>query len=110
MGSSDGAETCELVGLFLLFLIRKLIPNFGLYRDDGAGVAALNGNQWNSLTKKLHALVKKHKLAITISTGMKTINFLDVVFDLETGSYRPYSKPNSAISYVDCNSNHLPIS
>ena len=80
MGSYDGAETCELVGLFLIFLIRKLIPNFGLYRDDGLAVAAHNGNQWNSLTKKLHALVKKHGLSITITTGTKVVNFLDVVF------------------------------
>ena len=62
--------------------------------------------QWNSLTKKLHALVKEHNLAITISTGMKTINFLDVVFDLETGSYKPYSKPNNKIMYVHKMSNH----
>ena len=63
MGSLDGAETCELVALFLLFLIRQL-------------------------------------------TGMKTINFLDVVFDLETGSYKPYCKPNNKIMYVHKMSNH----
>ena len=37
MGSFDGAETCELVGLFLLYKIIGFIPieKVGLYRDDG---------------------------------------------------------------------------
>ena len=36
MGSWDGAETCELVGSYMLSLIReKHGDNVGLYRDDG---------------------------------------------------------------------------
>ena len=39
MGSYDGAESCELVGSFLLHQItEKHGKNFGLYRDDGLGV------------------------------------------------------------------------
>jgi hypothetical protein len=39
MGSFDGAESCELVGSYLLHLITtKHGNNFGLYRDDGLGV------------------------------------------------------------------------
>ena len=36
MGSSDGAEMCELVGLYLLNKIKPLLGsnNVGLYRDD----------------------------------------------------------------------------
>ena len=39
MGSYDGAEVCELVGLYLLQMLRDLVPSidFGLYRDDGLG-------------------------------------------------------------------------
>ena len=38
MGSFDGAESCELVGSYLLHLITtKHGNNFGLYRDDGLG-------------------------------------------------------------------------
>ena len=39
MGSYDGAETRELVGLFLLNQLGDLDINVGLYRDDGLGVA-----------------------------------------------------------------------
>ena len=40
MGSYDGAEVCELVGLFLLEKIRKECAGLelGLYRDDGLGI------------------------------------------------------------------------
>ena len=38
MGSYDGAETCELVDLYLLSLCTKLIPDWGQYRDDRLAV------------------------------------------------------------------------
>ena len=39
MGSYDGAETCELIGLYMLSLIGSKFRNqVGLYRDDGLAV------------------------------------------------------------------------
>ena len=35
IGSFDGAETCELVGLFLLSQVTHLDVNVRLYKDDG---------------------------------------------------------------------------
>ena len=37
MGSFDGAEICELVGIYILTHLSKIVPkkNVGLYRDDG---------------------------------------------------------------------------
>ena len=37
MGSFDGAEVCELVGLYLLNILKSEFggKNIGLYRDDG---------------------------------------------------------------------------
>ena len=36
LGSHDGAEICELVGIYLLFLLANIINKnfFDLYRDD----------------------------------------------------------------------------
>ncbi|CAH3034629.1 unnamed protein product [Porites lobata] len=39
MGSYDGAETCELVGSFLLSQLKHLDVNIGLYRDDGLAIS-----------------------------------------------------------------------
>ena len=40
MGANDGAEICELVGLYILTEIHKNIDftSVGLYRDDGLAV------------------------------------------------------------------------
>ena len=37
MGSFDGAEICEIIGIYLLETVSPLLrkENFGLYRDDG---------------------------------------------------------------------------
>ena len=41
IGSWDGAEVCELVGLYLLSQLKELNLNtsIGLYRDDGLGIS-----------------------------------------------------------------------
>ena len=40
MGSYDGAETCDLIGIYILNKINHIIDNkdVGLYRDDGFAV------------------------------------------------------------------------
>ena len=40
MGSYDGAEVCELVGIFLQSELSEVMEklSYGLYRDDGLGV------------------------------------------------------------------------
>ena len=40
MGAHDGAEVCELIGIYMLYLIGKKYDskNIGLYRDDGLAV------------------------------------------------------------------------
>ena len=63
-------------------------------------------SQVNRIAKKLIAIFKQVGLKITIDQSTKTVNFLDVTFNLNDGSYRPYSKPNNVTNYVHKNSNH----
>ena len=48
MGGYDGAENCELAGIYLLFLLANIIDknNSGLYRDDGL-ILLRNANRQN---------------------------------------------------------------
>ena len=39
---------------------------------------------------------------------MKIVNYLDVTFNLNDKTYKPYTKPNNEIKYVHKNSNHPP--
>jgi hypothetical protein len=65
MGSFDGAESCELVGSFLLHLITLKHGNkFGLYRDDGLGIISATPRQIELITKDLCALFNNHGLKL----------------------------------------------
>ena len=63
----DGAETCDLVGLFLL-----------------------------------------SGFSIKVEANHKIVNYLDITLNLETGLFKPYSKPNNTVHYVHQKSNHPP--
>ena len=83
MGSFDGAESCELVGSFLLHLITLKHGNkFGLYRDDGLGIIKATPRQIELIKKDLCALFNNHGLKITIEANKKIVNFLDVTLNL----------------------------
>ena len=109
MGSYDGAETCELIGLYLLHELRELHgQSIGLYRDDG--LAMLNGTprEIENTKKRMCELFKKHGLKITIEANKKVVNYLDVTLDINQNTYRPYKKPNDTPLYVHNKSNHPP--
>ena len=54
MGSYDGAEVCELVGLYMLDLLSKKFgtESIGLYRDDGLAAFKTNSGPQNERNKK----------------------------------------------------------
>lgn len=109
MGSYDGAECCELVGLFLLSEISKeLQGNFGLYRDDGLSVIKATAQKIENIKKKLCNLFKRHGLRITVEANSKIVNYLDVTLNLPNGSYSPFMKSNNSLRYVNKQSNHPP--
>ena len=97
MGSYDGAEVCELIGIFMLSLIgNKYNPNnIGLYRDDGLAVFKNTSGPQSEKNKKIFQKMFKNKgLDIIISFNAEIVNHLDVTLNLNDGSYRPYKKPN----------------
>ena len=47
-------------------------------------------------------------LKITAESNLYVVNFLDVIFDLSTGKYKPYRKPNDDPLYINKHSNHPP--
>ena len=96
MGSFDGAEICELVGLFLLSELSGLGIDIGLYRDDGLAASSKSAREIENIKKKMCAIFKNYNLKITIEANKKRVEFLDVYFDLEKDEYGPFMKPNVA--------------
>ena len=87
MGSFDRAENCELVGLYFIDKLLRLIgrKNIGLYRDDGLG--AINNSSGPVLVKmrkNIIALFKNEDLSITMETNLFETDFIDVTFNLAT--------------------------
>ena len=112
MGCFDGAEKCELVGLYLLNKLEKRFGKnkMGLYRDDGLGILEnASGPMAERARKDLIEIFKKESLKITVSTNLTATDFLDVTFDLKENKFFPYRKPNNTILYVNKESNHPPV-
>ena len=45
-------------------------------------------------------------LQTTAEANLTQVDFLDVTFALDDGSYKPFTKPNNTPQYVHVNSNH----
>ena len=107
----DGAELCELVGSFILNKLTSLVnkSDIGLYRDDGLGI--FYNVSKPEIQRKKKATVKVFKgcgLSITIQCNLKTVDFLDVTFDLDNNAYKPFRKENNKPIYINKHSNHPP--
>ena len=110
MGAYDGAESCDLIGLFLLDQITNRIKEIdaGLYRDDGLAVAKSTPRTNEKLRQKIVSLMGEFGLKITSTANQKVVEFLDVKLDLENDCFGPFSKPNDKPIYVNSESNHPP--
>ena len=81
MGSWDGAEICDLVGLYLLSQLKNLDAKIGLHCDDGLLVCDLTARQAENLKKKLCKIFRDNGLSITVEANAKKVNFLDIHLD-----------------------------
>ena len=111
MGAFDGAEICELVGIFLQHQISNYynIGNIGLYRDDGLAVFKnTSGPESERIKKKLQSIFKDNGLDLVIECNKKIVDYLDVTLNLNNGTYKPYCKPDNKIQYINIESNHPP--
>ena len=96
MGSFDGAEVCKLIGLSILNELTKKFgkKNVGLYRDDGLTFLwSCSARLADKTRKELNRIFEQFGLKITAQANKKTVNFLDVTFDLSDGTYHPSRKP-----------------
>ena len=81
MGAYDGAEVCELIGSYMLYLIRKKYDSnkIGLYRDNGLALFKnISGPASEKIKKQLQSLFKQKGMQIIIECNLKVVNSLDV--------------------------------
>ena len=52
---------------------------------------------------------KNNGLGVITYCNMKIVNYLDIPFNLNDGTYRPYQKSDNIMQYMYVESNHPPI-
>ena len=111
MGAYDGAEVCELVGIFMLNKISEKYNknDVGLYRDDSLAVFKnISGPKSERIKKNFQSLFKKYRLEIIIECKKKVVDYLDVTFNVKDGTYKLHHKPDNKITYINVQLNHPP--
>ena len=80
MGAFDGAEICELVGLYILHRLENFIDreHVGLYRDDGLAVLKGSGPQIERNRKQIFGMFKNLGLQITSIGNIKIKYFFNL--------------------------------
>ena len=105
----DGAEVCELVGIFIIYQLSLKYNknNIGLYRNDGLAVFKnVSGPQAEKIKKHFQNIFRKNDLNIIVKCNLKIVDYLEVTLNLSDGLYKPFYKPNSKINYIHKESNH----
>ena len=108
MGSFGGAETCELVGLFLLSQLTHLDVNVEILRDDGLATCTKMPKPVEAIKKEMCKIFKHKNLQITIEANRKVLDFLDITLDLRTPIYQPFKKHDSGLTNIYKRRNHPP--
>ena len=111
MGVFDGAEVCELVETFLLDKISKQHDknSIGLYHDNRLSVfknkisTQLERIKWN-----LQKTFSDFGLEIVAESNLRSVNYLDMILNLNNSSFKPCHKPNDIIQYINKESNQPP--
>ena len=111
MGSFDGAEICELVGIHILSLLSNKLDkqSTALYRDDGLVLLRNTSKQkTDQIRKDMIQIFKNAGFKFEIKTNLHIFDFSDVMFDLLDGTYKLYKKLNDQLLYINTSSNHPP--
>ena len=89
MGGYDSSQIADLVGLYILHILNRIIysDQVGLY-DGMMYIPNSNGPNSSSIQKKIIRAFKLLGFKIEISSN----NFLDVTLDLSNNTYKPFIK------------------
>ena len=108
-GGYDSSQIADLVGLYILDILNKIITSeqIGLYHGDGLiYIPNSNGPNSSSIQKKIIIAFKLLGFKIEVSSNNDIVHFLDVTLDLSNNTYKPFIKMDQCPSYITVNSNH----
>ena len=106
-GGYDSSQIAELVGLYILNILTRIInpEQLGLYHNDGLIYIPKSSGLISSSIQKIIRAFKVLGFKIEVSSYNRIVNFLDVTLDLSNHSYKPFIKTDQHPSYINVNSN-----
>ena len=109
MGLFKGAETCNLIGCYLLsHLTKKYAKKQWYLSHDGLSVFNKTPQKIERIKKDLCKIFHNSNLKITVEASLTRANFLDVTLALTSGKHFLYTKEGNTPLYVHKRSNHPP--
>ena len=92
------------------FMVKSILSrfNFQMYFDNSVLFLNMSKLEIERMKKTMVKVFKECGLSIIIECNLKTVNFLNVTFDLTNDIYKPYRKANDNPLYVNKNSSHPP--
>ena len=91
MGSFDGAEICELVGIHILSLLSNELDkkSTGLYRGDGLILFRNTSKQkTDPIQRDIIEIFKNSGFKIEMKTNLPIVDFVNETFSLLDGRYK----------------------
>ena len=95
--------------MYILDTLGRIVylEQVGLYRDDEIIlIPESNGPNTSNIRRKIIRAFKLLGLRIQVASNLKIVDFLDVTLKLNNGTFKPYSKNDSASRYINISSNH----
>ena len=83
-----------------------VISNFQGLTFQFSNYNTVTDNQLLECNKEFHQLLNKKGLYLEIECNLKIVNYLDITLDLNTGTYKPFCKPNDETLYIHSKSSH----
>ena len=102
VGAYDSTQVADLVGIYILDTLGRMVnlEQVKLYNDDGIiYIPDSNGPKTFSIQKKIIRTFELLGLRIQIASNLKIVDFLDVTLNLSNGTFKPFSKNDSAPRY-----------
>ena len=108
MGTYNSAQVSDLIGIYILDTLGRIV-NFMRVRFNRADgiIFILDSN--DRKTSKIQKIIKAFKLLglqIEIASNLKIVDFLDVIFNLNNGTFKSLSKSNSTPTKINIDTNH----
>ena len=66
------------------------------------------GNKLDRTCKNIIKIFEDVGFSIDIENKSKVVDLLDITFNLNNGTYKPYEKPNVPLLHINKSSNHPP--